>query len=159
MWPLHPAGCVSLVCTKPSRVAANVLRLCIGGPGRKQPIITGSFPRPAEIAWQPDATICFCTNAAQRGQCNPAKVPVQAVAEGPVDLRHQMQTAGRIYQEPLDSTAHILAEALTTVQFITRFLQTLEALILHGQILPSPRHAILEAMPMHSVTRFPVCSV
>jgi hypothetical protein len=60
-----------------------------------------------------------------------------------------MQTAGRIYPEPLDSTAHILAEALTTVQFITRFLQTLEALILHGQILPSPRLAILEAMAMH----------
>jgi hypothetical protein len=49
----------------------------------------------------------------------------------------------------LDSKAHILAEVLTTVQFINLRLQTLEALILHGQILPSPRLAVLEAMAMH----------
>jgi hypothetical protein len=36
----------------------------------------------------------------------------------------------------LDSTARVLAEVLTTVQFISQRLQTLEALILDVQSLP-----------------------
>ena len=32
VWPLRPAICVPLACTKPSRIAVNVPRVCIGGP-------------------------------------------------------------------------------------------------------------------------------
>jgi hypothetical protein len=73
---------------------------------------------------------------AQMGKCNAAQVSGHAMAKVLVDGRSQTQTAGRIHPEPLDSKAHILAEVLTTVQFINQRLQTLEALILDVQSLP-----------------------